>query len=367
MHFLYLNFLKPILFLFDPEDIHDLFTGVGSFLGRYALTKNITAWFFSYQNPGLEQEILGIKFKNPIGLAAGFDKNGLMTDVLPAVGFGFAEIGSVTGKPCTGNTKPRLWRLPNSKSLIVYYGLKNDGAEKISQRLSGKNFNIPIGISLAKTNDEKTVTTEAGIADYLFAYEKMREEELGDYYTINISCPNAFGGQPFNDPARLELLLKKFAETKFTKPIFLKMPPDLTETEVDQIISLARTYKISGFICTNLTKDRGNEVLKNKIKDILPTDKGGFSGKVVADLANNQIKYIYQKTKSEFVIIGCGGVFNAEDAYQKIRLGASLIQMITGMIFEGPQVVSEINQGLAFLIQKDGFKNISEAVGVDNK
>ena len=140
--------------------------------------------------------------------------------------------------------------MPNSKSLIVYYGLKNDGAEKISQRLSGKNFNIPIGISLAKTNDEKTVTTEAGIADYLFAYEKMREEELGDYYTINISCPNAFGGQPFNDPARLELLLKKFAETKFTKPIFCKRKKIIEKitTKINPMNSNALTCEINFFI-----------------------------------------------------------------------------------------------------------------------
>ena len=339
-------------------------TSVGKMLGGFALTRKLTSGLFNYQNPMLEQTVLGIKFKNPVGLAAGFDKDAQLTKILPEVGFGFEEIGSVTGERCEGNPKPRLWRLPKSKSLIVYYGLKNDGAEAISKRLQGAKFVFPIGISVAKTNCKETVETEAGIADYLKAYKAF--QNIGDYYTINISCPNAFGGQPFTDPQKLERLLQEISKLPKTKPIFLKMPPDISHNQIDAIISLAEKYKIDGFICTNLTKERDLPSFKEKIKDELPTDKGGLSGKVVEGLADEMIKYIYKKTGGQFVIIGLGGIFNAEDAYRKIRAGVSLVQLITGMIFEGPQLIGEINRGLVELLQKDGFKNISEAIGVDN-
>ncbi|MFA5290779.1 MAG: dihydroorotate dehydrogenase (quinone) [Candidatus Paceibacterota bacterium] len=388
--------MKPILFRFDPELMHNFFVKIGNFLGRFEATRWATKTWFYYENPILEQEILGMKFKNPIGLAAGFDKNAEMIDIMPAVGFGFTEVGSVTGRACAGNAKPRLWRLPKSRSLIVYYGLKNSGAVEIVERLR-RNANLrmhanntneeasagsrtsrsqvrlpelPIGISIAKTNDDKTVTTEDGIADYLFTYQKFVEARIGDYYTINISCPNAFGGEPFVDPIKLDhlLLALRGPSSGFSKPVFLKMPPDLNHEQTDQIIELAKKYKVSGFICTNLSKDRSLPEFQNKIKEQLPTDVGGLSGKIVEELANEQIKYVYQKIKNlsaneKMIIMGCGGVFSAEDAYAKIKAGASLIQLITGMIFEGPQLISQINQGLVELLAQDGYSNISEAIG----
>jgi dihydroorotate dehydrogenase len=364
IHWLYVHILRPVFFMQDPEAVHDRMIGVGKILGNSAFTRKLTSILFNYSNPILEQTILGIKFKNPVGLAAGFDKNAELTQILPSVGFGFEEIGSITGEPCEGNPKPRLWRLPKSKALIVYYGLKNNGAEEVSKRLAGKNFSIPIGTSIAKTNNSQIVSAEAGIADYLKAYKLL--SEIGAYTTINISCPNTFGGQPFTDPQKLEQLLQEISKLSKTKPIFLKMPPDLPMNNVNQIIELARRFKIDGFICVNLTKDRIEPAIRAKIKETLPTDKGGISGKVIEEFSDNLIKYIYSKTKGEFVIVGCGGIFSAEDAYRKIRLGASLLQLITGMIFEGPQLIGEINLGLAKLLKKDGFKNITEAVAVDN-
>jgi dihydroorotate dehydrogenase len=365
IHWLYVHILKPIFFIQDPEAVHDGMTRVGEILGNNAFTRRVTSVLFNYRNSILEQTVCGTKFKNPIGLAAGFDKDARLTQILPAVGFGFEEIGSVTGEFCEGNPKPRLWRLPKSRALIVYYGLKNNGAEEISKRLSTKKFSIPIGTSVAKTNSEKTNSTEAGVADYLKAYRLLAD--IGSYTTINISCPNAFGGQPFTDPEKLEQLLLEISKLPKTKPIFLKMPPDLSLENVDRIIELARRFKIDGFICTNLTKDRIDADIRAKIKENLPTDKGGISGKVIQKLSDDLIKYIYAKTKGEFVIVGCGGIFSTEDAYRKIRLGASLLQLITGMIFEGPQLIGEINRGLVVLLKKDGYKNVSEAVGVDNK
>jgi len=356
---IYKHLLKKIFFRMDPEDAHDRMMVNGSFLGKFSLTKELISIIYNYKNKALEQKILGIKFANPIGLSAGFDKNAQLTDILPSIGFGFEEVGSITGEPCAGNPKPRLWRLVKSKSLVVYYGLKNNGAIEIAKKLKNKKFDIPIGISIAKTNCQETVDLEKGVEDYVKGFKQFTE--IGAYYTINISCPNTFGGQPFTDAKSLDKLLTKIDKIPTKKPIFIKLSPDLSKKEVDDVLEISKKHRVHGFVCTNLTKNRKNK----KIKDENVPDKGGISGKVVEDLSNDLIKYIFDKTKGKYVIIGVGGVSNASDAYKKIKAGASLIQMITGMVFEGPQVISQINQGLVKLLKKDGFRNISEAVGKD--
>ncbi|MFZ2150154.1 MAG: quinone-dependent dihydroorotate dehydrogenase [Minisyncoccia bacterium] len=349
--------IKPVFFLFAPETIHDIMAIFLRFLGKSSLTRAIAYVSWGYSNKALAQDILGIHFKNPIGLSAGFDKNAQMINIMPSLGFGFTEVGSITGMPCAGNPKPRLWRLKKSKSLAVYYGLKNDGCEAVSKRLSGKKFPLPVGISIAKTNSPETIADDKAIADYFNAY--MAFQNIGSYVTINISCPNAFGGQPFTDSAKLDSLLAKIMSVPKTKPIFIKISPDLNLEEIDRIVEVVYKYNIDGYICSNLTKNRDNI----KIIDKNIPEKGGLSGKVVEGLSDNLIAYIYKKTGGKYVIIGVGGVFTAEDAYKKIKSGASLIQMITGMIFQGPQTVSSINLGLVGFLRKDGYKNISEAVG----
>lgn len=358
--FFYRNLLKRIFFLIDPEIVHDRMIKLGSFLGKYQVARSVCGKLFEYDNKCLEQNILGIPFNNPLGLAAGFDKDALLTDIIPSVGFGFMEVGSITAKKCEGNPKPRLWRLKKSQGLVVYYGLKNEGAVSISERLKEKIFKIPVGISIAKTNSPDTVDVEKGIEDYIETFKRF--QNIGDYYTINISCPNAFGGQPFTSKEKLGKLLSELGKIKTTKPIFLKISPDLSKKEIDDIIKTSKEHRIHGFICTNLTKKRDNPRIIDK--DI--PKEGGLSGKIVEDLANEVISYVYRKTKGKYIIIGCGGVFSDESAYKKIKLGASLIQLITGMIFEGPQLISEINQGLVKLLRKDGYKNIGQAVGRDN-
>lgn len=361
--FAYSHALKPIFFRRDPEDVHDAMMRAGVLLGRFWVTRKITSALFSFADPSLEQKILGITFANPIGLSAGFDKNAILTDILPSVGFGFAELGSVTGEPCAGNPKPRLWRLKESKSLLVYYGLKNEGCKKIAARLRGKKFDMPFGISIAKTNDATTIETAAGVADYVKAFREF--QGIGAYDTINISCPNACGGQPFTDPDRLDALLSAIEKIETTKPIFLKISPDLSCEQIDNIIAVCDGHRshVQGIICSNLTKKRDND----KILDADVPDHGGMSGKIVADLANEQLRYIFERAGDRYVLIGCGGVSSAEDAYEKIKSGASLIHMITGMIYEGPQVVSEINRGLALLLRRDGYKNVAEACGKNLK
>jgi dihydroorotate dehydrogenase len=355
----YRHLLKPVFFTQDPETVHDRMVKVGERLGQHRFSRKTIQALFNYQHKALRQSILGIDFANPIGLAAGFDKNAQLLGILPAVGFGFVEVGSITGQPCPGNPTPRLWRLPKSRSLCVYYGLKNDGAEALASRLAAHSWPIPVGISAAKTNNQATVNTDAGIQDYLKVYQAFKD--IGQYATINISCPNTFGGEPFTEPDKLQRLLAALANEPRTKPLFLKISPDLSLTQVDKVIDLSLQLQVDGLIIGNLTKNRDNA----RLLDPVP-EHGGFSGKVVEQLSDTLLAHAYRQAGTKLALIGCGGVFSAEDAYRKIRLGASLVQLVTGLIYQGPQLIGQINRDLVSLLQRDGYTNISQAIGVDN-
>jgi len=344
----YQKIIKPLLFKADPELVHDQFTKLGHFLGKFSLTRNLTKFFFDYNHPSLKQTIDGITYRNPVGLAAGFDKNAELTKIIPAIGFGFEEIGTITGEACAGNPKPRLWRIPEKKSLRVYYGLKNEGCEAIAKRL--ERTKNPLGISIGKTNSRETVDITNGIDDYCKAFRIM--EPLADYLTVNISCPNAFGGEPFNEADKLDLLLTKIDEIKTNKPIYLKFSPDMETAQIDAILAVVRKHNVQGFIISNLTKKDGQQ--------------GGLSGLPVKNLSTTMIRYVYQKTQGKYTLIGCGGIFNGQDAYEKIKAGASLVQLITGMIYGGPTTIKRINKELVLLLQKEGYKNISEAIGKED-
>ena len=382
LNFGYKFFAKPYFFAQDPERVHDDMISLGKVLGRFGLTRFFIKLAFNYQDKILETNLAGLKLKNPIGLAAGFDKDAEITDILPAVGFGLVEVGSITGKACTGNLKPRLWRLPKSNSLVVYYGLKNKGCEEIVERLKKSiakktggntenrvdNFQIPVGFSVAMTNIPENANIETAINDYAYAFKKV--SEIANYITVNISCPNITCGEEklFLVPENLEKLLTRLDQIilsqpeKFDKPVFVKMSPDLELNVIDEILNILDRHRISGIICTNLTKKRDPNLVVEK--DV--PENGGLSGVPVRELSDKLLAYLYKKVGHRFVLIGCGGTFSAKDAYRKIRLGASAVQLITGMIYVGPQLVGHINCELAELLKKDGFKNVSEAVGVDN-
>ena len=356
---IYRSLLKPVFFAKDPETVHDRMTDVGIFLGKHTASKKVTRALLSYENTKLEQDILGIHFKNPIGLSAGFDKNAELTDILPSVGFGFEEVGSITGEVCVGNPKPRLWRLPKSKSLAVYYGLKNDGCEVISKRLKQKQFAFPVGVSVAMTNIPENADIEKGIEDFAKAFEAMKD--IGAYITVNISCPNTCAGQPFVQPENFEKLFDRLDRIPTEKPVFIKISPDIGFEQIDALLAIANRHHVDGVVCTNLTKKRDNP----KIVDEEVPSYGGLSGKIVDDMADAMLEHVYKHYSNRFILMGSGGVFSAEDAYRKIRLGASLIQLITGMVFEGPQLIGAINRGLVRLLERDGFAHISDAIGVD--
>lgn len=352
MNFSYQKIAKPIMFLQDPERTHKQAIMAGKILQSNFITRSATKMLFNYQNEMLVQEINGMRFRNPIGLAAGFDKNAEIISTIENIGFGFTEVGSITAKACAGNTGKRLWRLPEKESIRVNLGLNNKGADEISKGLSGKKFGIPIGISAAKTNCKETADREEGIKDYIETLKKF--ENIGDYFTINISCPNAYGGQPFNDAESFELLMKEIDKLKIKKPILIKMSPDLTKENNKQLIDISKKHNISGFICSNLTK-------KHKFEN------GGLSGKAVSQKADELLSQIYLETKGKTTLIGAGGIFSAQDAYEKIKLGANLLQLITGMIYKGPSIISDINIELSELLKKDGYESIKEATGTAHK
>jgi len=351
--------IKPILFRFDPEDVHDAMIRFSSWTGQRIIVRNIISRCFAYRHSSLEQDVLGIHFSNPVGLSAGFDKNAQIIDAIGSIGFGFSEVGSITGEPCAGNPKPRLWRLPKSKAIMVWFGLKNDGADAVANRLRNQSFPIPIGTSIARTNDATTIDLEKGIADYAKAFTAFAN--IGSYFTINISCPNTCGGEPFTSPERLDQLLAAVGVIPTKKPIFLKLPADISFDDCNALIAVAQHHRVHGFIVSNLTKQRESSGIDTS--EIGTDMKGGISGKPTFDRSNALIAHIFQGFGDRFVIIGAGGIFSAADAYDKILNGASLVQLITGMIYEGPQCISEINRGLVQLLKCDGFNTISEAVG----
>jgi len=354
------------LFTQDAEKVHDRFTKIGKSLGDNYFSKLAVSTFLGYENKMLEQNVDGVSHKNPIGLAAGFDKDANLTQILPSVGFGHMEVGSITNKPYEGNPQPRLTRLPSSKSIIVYYGLKNEGVTRIVGKLSDLRSEIPLGVSVAKTNSDDTATKEGGIKDYFECFKKVAISGVGDYVTINVSCPNTFGGEPFTDRKSLEKLFKVLKKVKFKKPLYVKMPIEKTKSEFGELCEVLVKYKVNGVIIGNLAKSRDNSALTKKDKMKAKRVQGGLSGKATWDLSNNLISHTYKNFGKKLTVIGCGGVFSAEDAFKKITLGASLVQLITGMIYEGPQLIGDINHGLVKLTNENGFKNIKEATGTNS-
>jgi len=363
-YFFYRWIVRPIIFLWEAEEAHNKLKQFGLLFTANPIGKRILSALFYYQHKCLNTTVDGIKYDNPIGLSAGFDKDGELTDAYPLIGFGFAELGSFTADVCPGNpgVGRRLFRLVKSKSILVWYGLNNQGAEAIAKRLKGKKFKIPIGINAAKTNNSAVFDLQDSIDDYLKTVNAFAD--IGHYYTINISCPNTQDGEPFVDQKNLDTLLSALDKVKqASKPVYLKMAADLTEDEINTLVDTCLKHKVDGLVLTNLTKPSMSD---EYLKEELTFGKGALSGLPVQRIATEVVRHVYQRTRGKITIIGVGGVFNANDAYEKITSGANLVEMITGMIFEGPQVVGVINRGLVKLLKKDGNNSIEEAVGSRN-
>ena len=364
---LYAHAAKPLLFLTKPDDIHNAMLRFSVFMGNHSLTRNFVALVFK-KRPGksLEQEIGGITFANPVGLSAGFDKNGEIVPTIASLGFGFETVGSTTAKPCAGNPHPWFHRLPKTMSVVVNAGLANEGSRAIISRLHNltekKIHHFPIVLSVAKTNNRKVVDTDVAVADYVASVRRAKSEKNISAIELNISCPNTFGGEPFTTPRRLNKLLKAVDDVEIGKPIFVKMPVDLEWKDFSRLLDVVVKYNVTGVTIANLFKDRS----KIDIKDPLPnTIAGNLSGRPTFNKSNQLIRQTYLNYGDKLTIIGVGGIFSAEEAYTKIRLGASLVEIISGVLFVGPQLAAQISDGLTRLLDKDGYSSIREAIGVD--
>jgi dihydroorotate dehydrogenase subfamily 2 len=363
--FFYRHFLKRIFFLLDPELVHVTIVSYGEKLGNINFAKFIFSKIFFTQNKNLNQQVAGMNFTNPIGLSAGFDYEGRLTKILPVLSFGFQTIGTITNQAYEGNRKPRLGRLPKSKSLMVNKGFKNPGIKSIVKKLQKNKFLIPVGLSIGKTNSTKEITQKEAVLDIVSAFKVAENSKIPfGFYELNISCPNLFGKVSFYPPQNLNELLKTVTELELKKPLFIKMPIEKTDEEILKMLKVIVDFPVEGVIFGNLQKNRKDQSLdKNEVKKY---SVGNFSGKPTEKRSNELIALAYKKYGKKLIIIGCGGVFNAADAYKKIKLGATLVQLITGLIFEGPQLVAQINLELPKLLRQDGFVNISEAIGIDS-
>lgn len=360
---------KPLLFLISPDVAHNGMVTTTSLAGRFtALRWLVRITYSKRRDESLVQKFHGIEYISPVGLSAGLDKNGEIIPMMAALGFGFETVGSVTAKQCDGNPRPWFYRLPNTKSIVVNAGLGNHGSKVIIKRIhdySKKAINnFPIVLSVAKTNSREVVSINEGIADYVTTVKRAKLEPKIKAIELNISCPNTYGGEPFTSPFRLNRLLKAVDAVNIKKPVYVKMPIDLPWEEFKELLDVILKHKVVGVTISNLTKTRVSVDAKDNLPSTVP---GNLSGKPTWERSNDLIKKTYSVYGDKLTIVGVGGIFTAEDAYTKIRLGASLVDIITSVIFCGPQVAAEISDGLSLILKRDGFTHISQVIGIDSK
>jgi len=335
--------LRSLLFLFDPEKVH-YFTAK---LIRVTLSvpgmKSIWNKMYTVKSPKLEREVFGIKFPNPVGLAAGFDKNASMFNDLTYCGFGFIEIGTVTPEGQPGNEKPRLFRLKDDSGIINRMGFNNEGVENAIANLKKRKTSVIIGGNIGKN---KVTPNESATDDYVISFNALYP--YVDYFVVNVSSPNTPNLRELQEKEPLTKLLQTLQDINATKtsrkPILLKIAPDLTNEQLDDIVEIINDVKLDGVIASNTTISReGLKTSKARIDEI---GAGGLSGKPVRERSTEVIRYLSVKSDKSFPIIGVGGIHSAEDAIEKINAGASLIQVYTGFIYEGPRLIKQINKAI---------------------
>lgn len=353
----YSTLAKSLLFRLDPEKAHHSTINFAKNASRHPILKSLARHFYYFESPVLKQEILGLTFPNPVGLAAGFDKNGEAAGIFEDVGFGFVEVGSITANPSPGNPLPRSFRLPEDHGLINRMGLNNDGANTITRRLASHKPSIPLGINIAKTHDP-AILGDAAIRDYVYSFKKA--EPVADYITINISCPNTTEGKTFEDEKALRELLSAINEAKSdsTPPLFVKFSVDLNRDELNGLIEICETLKMDGYVATNTSTSR--KQLKTSADRLKKIGKGGLSGRPIAERSTTVIRWIYEIIGKSKPIIGVGGIDSPESALQKIKAGASLLQVYTGLIYEGPGLVRDINKFLVRYMKKRNLSSLQE-------
>ncbi len=336
---MYKTIIRPILFQFDPERIHGWIFFWFKLLQHIPFGTKIFSKFNQYQHPNLEKELFGLKFSNPIGLAAGFDKNAEVIDVFAAMGFGFVEIGTLTPLAQSGNPKKRIFRLPKDEALINRMGFNNDGVIMAVEHLKKRKSKVIVGGNIGKN---KVTPNENAVSDYLTAFDVLYD--YVDYFVVNVSSPNTPHLRELQEKEPLKQLLLSLQEANFKqpkrKPILLKIAPDLSDDQLLDIIEIVNETKIQGVIATNTTISREN--LSDTSEHIKQIGDGGLSGKPLKDRSTEVIRFLAKKSNKSFAIIGVGGIHTSEDAKEKLDAGADLVQLYTGLIYEGPGLVKKI-------------------------
>lgn len=358
----YRNIAKPALFCIPADTVHENMVSAGSLAMNITPIRALTSAVYRYDHPSLEQTLAGIPLKNPIGLAAGFDYGANLTQALEPLGFGFQTVGTITHGVYAGNKPPMLGRLPKSQSLWVNKGFKNDGAETVQEKLAEMEFSHPIGISVGATN-RVYKNEEEQINEYLSAFLTLDKNTNHAYWELNISCPNLAAGTNFQDPDALKRLLTVVDALELDRPFFIKMPIDITKEQLIALLIVIEQSSAAGIIIGNLTKKA--DPRQFWLQERLKYDHGGFSGKPTRSKSTELIRTAYHFTEGRLIIIGCGGVFGVDDAVAKLKAGASALQLITGMILCGPQIVGQINFDLARYLEREGYHHITELIGVE--
>ncbi len=338
---MYKLLVRPFLFLFDPEKIHHFTFNSIRNIFKIPGIKSIAKSIHTLDDPKLEKELFGLKFKNPVGLAAGFDKDAKLFNELSAFGFGFIEIGTLTPLAQDGNPKKRMFRLPEDSGLINRMGFNNGGVKEAAERLKKNNSGVIIGGNIGKN---KLTPNENAVDDYVICFNELHAHV--DYFVVNVSSPNTPNLRALQDKKPLTEILNKLMELNkekpTQKPILLKIAPDLTDSQLDDIIDIVADTKIDGIISSNTTIARDNLNTNNaRLEEI---GNGGLSGKPLTKRSTEVIRYLSEKSNKAFPIIGVGGIHSAEDALEKIEAGADLVQIYTGFIYEGPSLIKRINK-----------------------
>lgn len=358
----YKTFFRPWIFELswrDPEVAHDWALAVLASIGRSEALAAPLHWLTTVRDPRLEQRVCGLWFDNPVGLAAGFDKNGVALHGLQALGFGFLEVGTVTGVPQEGNPRPRIFRLPADCALVNRLGFNNHGSVALQLQLQHNgHLPIPLGISLGKS---KTTPLDRAAEEYLALFITLRP--LGSYFVVNVSSPNTPGLRRLQDREYLKEILRLIQgyQTRAdngSKPIFVKIAPDLSWSAIGEVLKVCQERRVAGVIATNTTISRDG--IRTRIKE-----PGGMSGRPLFHRALEVARFVYRETRGALPIIGVGGIFTAQDAFTMIAAGASLVQVFTGLVYEGPFLVRDINRGLVRLMQRRGIQNITELRGIN--
>lgn len=363
--------LRRLLFALDPEVAHKSAIALCKSISDSPYLQTAIGKICAYQHDRLRQKLWGIEFANPVGLAAGFDKDAIAPNAWASLGFGFAEMGSITYHAQPGNPTPRLFRLPGDRAVLNRMGFNNRGAVATADYL--RNYQVahpfalgaPLGINLGKS---KITPLDEAAQDYLESFKLLRD--FGDYFVINVSSPNTPGLRDLQAVDQLKRILTVMQlENANSKPLLVKIAPDLADDDIREVVSLCQSHQVSGMIATNTSIARHN--LKTTILAAtgkpLTDEAGGISGQPLRSRSTEVIRLIYQATDGKLPIVGVGGIFNADDAWEKITAGASLIQIYTGLIYEGPLVVRQVLKGLVQKLDKAGLDNISLAVGIANR